>query len=203
MHHIAVPRIDPFTMSTECKTSDNGVLFRKEVLEKAGWMREDLEAHEDWSLWLRMMAVGSWATVPYATCMFVNPADEKEKTARMKQYSASDGKQFDDERLRFRTTFNENRRYYYGSACDFEALLVEGRLEQYLDDYLFRYRSYSDEHLSMAFAEWEKILDQRKDGVYTARQFHEWYCGMAYRLKRTEPELRQQLLTKWKKVFSS
>jgi len=203
MHHIAAPRIDPFTMSTECKTSDNGVLFRKDVLEKAGGMREDLEAHEDWSLWLRMMAIGTWATVPYATCMFVNPADEQEKNDRINRYSVSDGKQFDDKRLKYSATSDEIRSYFYGSVCDFEALLVEGALEVYLDKYLSRYRLYSDDHMSKAFDEWEKILKQRKGGVYTARQFHEWYCGMAYRLKRTEPELRQQMLTKWKEVSSS
>ena len=86
MHHMDVPRIDPFIMSTECKTSDNGVLFKKELLPKIGWMREDLKAHEDWSLWLRLMSIGSWCRVPYATCLFVNPFEDSKKIARDHNY---------------------------------------------------------------------------------------------------------------------
>lgn len=178
MHYMQIPRIDPFTMSTECKCSDNGVLFKKELLYRVGWMREDLDAHEDWSLWLRLMTEGKWTMVPYATCLFVNPYDEKLKERRTLQYSASDGKQFLDSTLVYNDSCETLRLYLSGALCDVEALIDEGLVDSYLEVYLSKQRYIAGDRMTSAFEKMVSSIRQRRGDLFTAADYHEAYCGL-------------------------
>ena len=128
IHFMNFPRIDPFTMSHLCATPDNGVFFRKEILEYAVGMREDLDANEDWSLWLRMLTEASYFVVHFATCCFVVPFNEKEKEDRVQKYSAYNGLQFKDDLLKYYTSGEQLRDYYTGILNDFDALTAKGQM---------------------------------------------------------------------------
>ena len=189
IHYMNFPRIDAFTMSASCKTPNNGVFFRKTLLGKAGLMNEKLGANEDWNLWLKLMTIGKWSVVNYATCAFVNPADKEAKRKREEAYKAWRGKQFDDLIL-FRTTPSQLTQYYLGIAEDFEALNQAGELERTITETLNYWDIYSEEILDKAYLELEKALQCKEEKTYTARQFNLWYCALINRLGKILPEDR-------------
>lgn len=177
-HFMNFPRIDPFTMSHFCATPDNGVFFRKTVLDYAIGMREDLDANEDWSLWLRMLTRASYSVVHFATCCFVVPYNEKEKKERIEKYSVYNGLQIKDDLLEYQTSGEQICAYYEGVQNDFEALQASGLLEKYLLDELSFWKVIQpDEYLKYAY-EFKEKAENRKEGVYTAEDFVRYYLGM-------------------------
>ncbi|MDO5137445.1 MAG: glycosyltransferase [Oscillospiraceae bacterium] len=197
MHHMDFPHIDVFSMVTECKTSDNGVLFRKELLNQCGYMREDLGAHEDWNLWLRLMRKAHWVSVPYATCIFVNPVQDEDKIKRAKAYKEYDGKQFDDSLLVYETTGEQVRTYFLNTVNDLCALEEEGSLSNALAEIKERY-PYDEKILENAFSDWTGMIRTGEGGVFTAKEFNIWYCGLVDAIFRTDAKNRKSTLNEWK-----
>lgn len=188
------PRVDEFTMSAKCVTPDNGVLFKKELLEKTGGMREELGAHEDWSLWLKLMTAGSYTVIPYATSAFVNPAESDEKEIRENNYRKYRGLQFEDDTLRYNETPERLKGFLSGLMDDAEALIAKG---QY-DSYLMKEAEYWDVDLSddcKELTEFNKfcgLVESGGSGEFTAKQFNTIYKGYCARLLRI-PENKRKI----------
>lgn len=127
------PRVDVFTMVRRCVTTDHGVLFGRELIDKTGGMRTELGAHEDWSLVLRMMAAGSWAMVPYATCCYNVPADKEQERARLARYAEFDDALLHDDQLVYSLTARQLKGFYENTIHDFMYLKQHGKLDAYLD----------------------------------------------------------------------
>lgn len=177
-HFMNFPRIDPFTMSSYCRTPDNGVLFKKEVLSYAIGMREDLDANEDWSLWLRIMTKAKWCVVPYATSCFVVPFSQKERDERMKAYSQYTGLQFEDDIIEFNTPAELLMQYYIGVQNDFKALEAVSQLKESLE-YDLKYWNINDPNDYLCFAvEMRKRIQDGKANYYSAKTFNNYYLGL-------------------------
>lgn len=116
--------------------------------------------------------------VPYATCLFVNPYDEKLKERRTLQYSASDGKQFLDSTLVYNDSCETLRLYLSGALCDVEALIDEGLVDSYLEAYLSKQRYIAGDRMTSAFEKMVSCIRQRRGDLFTAADYHEAYCGL-------------------------
>lgn len=141
------PRVDVFTMVRQCVTTDNGVLFRKELVQAVGGMRTELGAHEDWSLFLRMMAQGTWTLVPYATCCYNVPADKEAEAARLARYAVFDDALLQDDQLEYRLSAQQLKDFYDNTVHDLMYLKQLGRLDAFID------------------AEYEKLAQQNDRGA--------------------------------------
>lgn len=177
-HFMNFPRIDPFTMSHFCATPDNGVFFRKEVLDYAVGMREDLDANEDWSLWLRMLTKATYSVVHFASCCFVVPFNEQEKEERIRKYSAYNGLQIKDDLLKYDISGEQISSYYQGVIDDFAALEAAGILKDHLQHELF-FWNVEDAQQYLQFAEeFQEKATKKESGTYTSEDFVRYYLGM-------------------------
>ena len=201
-HFMNFPRIDPFTMCASCKTPNNGVLFKRELLSRCGMMNEELGANEDWELWLRFMAEATYTVVDYATSVFVNPADKAEKTRRDESYKPWRGKQFSDERIRFTVSPKELKKYYVGMAADFDALDHAGELGRNLQDVRDYYFIYDDELLDKEYERLITALSETDSREYTGRQLNLWYCAVCnHMLKMDDNGRRQEICLMMQKLI--
>lgn len=129
-NRLEFPRIDPFTMVRRCVTTDNGVIFRRALYEKAGGMREELGAHEDWNLWLRLMSHGRYETVAYATCCYVVPADKELERKRLEAYSKFDDRLLADSDIVFKLSQEELKGFQDSVIHDYMYLHTLGIAKQ-------------------------------------------------------------------------
>ena len=127
------PAIDPFSMSRRCLAASNAVLFKKQCYLAAGGIREELGAHEDWSLWLRLMAAGRYGKLDYAGACFAVPADPETERRRLESYAAYDSLLLEDERLVFALTAKELRRNYEDLLRGLMYLKQRGELDEHID----------------------------------------------------------------------
>ena len=185
MRMLDFPRINPFVMVRQCVTTNHSVLFKKELVESLGGMRKNLQAHEDWNLWLRMMARGSWATVPYATNYYVVPFDNEEESARLKKYALYDDQLLEDELLCFETTQEQLKEYEFSVYHDYAYLETLGVLEQHLT----REAAESEDFLARAqetttFSELREV----ENVILSGKQLKALYCTMILQLQVWEKE---------------
>lgn len=63
-------------------------MFRRELYERKGGLREDIDANEDWAMWLHFFTdpIKVYAN-PRATCAFVFPNDELAKRKKLDSYA--------------------------------------------------------------------------------------------------------------------
>ena len=130
---LSFPFVDVFSMIRQCLVIENAVLFKKECYDVSGGIREELGAHEDWSLWLRMMAVGRFIKLDYAGGCCTVPASRKAESARLKAYSEYDSILLDDECLTFSLTAKELKKNYDDMIHGLMYLKQRGELESYID----------------------------------------------------------------------
>lgn len=177
-HFMNFPRLDPFTMASYCRTPDNGVFFRKENLKYAKGMREELDANEDWSLWLRMMTKSNYTVVPFATSCFVVPASQTERDQRMAEYSQYTGMQFDDDLLYYETTADQLQSYYQGVQNDFKALEAANILKSSLETELNYWGVNNPQNYLKYASKMRELIDEKEGGVFSAKEFHQFYLGL-------------------------
>ncbi len=200
-HLMNFPRIDEFTMSISCVTPDNGVLFNRNLLNKVGGMREELHAHEDWSLWLKMMTVALWEVVPYATSAFVNPASSEQIEQRNTAYREYRGLQFEDETLWYNESSEKLRGFLCGKINDGLALSANHQL----DDQLMKDIEYWNIDVSdssperKAFEYFKSVCLENMEGLFSAKDFNTWFRGMCSWLYQFPPEKRQGALVQLRK----
>jgi glycosyltransferase involved in cell wall biosynthesis len=130
-------RLDNFTMSQMCQIPIESGMFKRELYECRGGLADHLEAHEDWWMWLRLLAAGRRANprkadIARATSVFVQPADAGEAARRLAGYRKSDAALFGDDSLRFEVTLADMRRYYDGMIADMLHLQKRGELKTFL-----------------------------------------------------------------------
>ena len=86
MMHLVNPHMrGPFTMERllhENLMPIQSVLFRRSLFEREGGFDETLDQLEDWNLWVRYGAHGTFAHVPKLTSIYRTPDDENERHQR-------------------------------------------------------------------------------------------------------------------------
>lgn len=137
-------RIDRFTMCQDCRIPIQTVLFRRSLFEQYGGMPAELDAHEDWAMWLKYLEHAHRITphkpdVCRITSLFVQPADEDDAAARIAAYSKSDDAFYHDETLRFDVSIADLRRYYDDMIRDMRCLEQRGELHDFLTERSKRY----------------------------------------------------------------
>ncbi len=130
---MSFPQIDVFSMLRQCLVASNAVLFKKSCYQRAGGIRDDLDAHEDWSLWLRMMASGRFTSTPYAAACFTVPADPSKEEARLTAYRAFDDLLLSDERLIYSLSGKELRKNYNDLIHGLMFLKQHGQLDAHIE----------------------------------------------------------------------
>lgn len=132
-------RIDPFTMSQMCQIPIQSAWFKRSLYEKAGGLDETLGGNEDWAMWMRMLAAGKRANpfgvdVRRAGSVFVQPADDVDKKARLDAYKVYNKQFFADTSAQFNVTIADMRRFYDGMIGDMRHLAALGKLEEFLEN---------------------------------------------------------------------
>ena len=93
----------PLKLSLLCRYDPIPILsamFRRELYEKKGGLREDIDANEDWAMWLRFFTnpIKVYAN-PRVTCAFVFPADPEELDRKLKSYAVYHDAVYEDPAL--------------------------------------------------------------------------------------------------------
>ena len=114
------------------------VLFRKRLFEEYGGLDESLDAHEDWAMWLRYWQHAKrihkeGPDIRRATSIFVQPASEAGRKARMEQYHKCDQAFYGNEELCFHVTLKDMRHFYDEMVEDMRCLEARGELHDYLE----------------------------------------------------------------------
>lgn len=130
-------RLNVFTMSQNCQIPISAAVFKKSLFERCGGLDENLNAHEDWAMWLRFLAAAKRANpetadVPRATMLFYQPANPEAAKRRMQEYMQNDAALFGDESIRFSVSVADLRGYYDGVLADVRHVKNLGELDAFL-----------------------------------------------------------------------
>lgn len=181
------PRIEPFTMVRRCVTTQNGVLFSRALCESIGGMREELGAHEDWNLFLRLMAKGRCASVDYATCCYIVPADKEAEKKRLEKYSKFDGELLKDEKLVFSITNTEIRGFCDSVTDDYLYLSSLGLAEESLKKEADKRRELYGKNKLLSF---EELNEKQSFIQLTGEELRQLYYSEIDKLTKSEAEGR-------------
>ncbi len=185
---LIMPRIDILTMTRRCLISIESVLVSRKALFETGLMREELEAHEDWNLWLRIMTKHSPLLIRYSTCMCSVPLDQQQDQKRLKEYSQYDKALLQDETLNYIITKKQIKEFEQHTNNDLDYLETLGRLEQHLAD---EFSAVEDIETTLKIAE-NVVQRFRKNDceMLSAKQLNALYFWF---LKNREKNYKSQL----------
>lgn len=132
-----VERIDLITMCKRDQLPILSVMFRRELYDKMGGLREDIDANEDWSMWLRFLVTKPKHSInTRATSAFVFPEDEAVKKAKLESYRKYYHAVFEDDSLVFEVTAKEMNQMYNDVLAEMQHLVNLGLIHGYLYDNL-------------------------------------------------------------------
>ncbi len=135
---IRFDRVDVFTMSQMCQIPILSVCFKRSLYESYGGLAEDMDAHEDWAMWLKFLAKAQRihpqkVDIPRATCVFTVPPSEHEARTRIANYMAYDATLFSKEDIRFDVSLADMRAFYDGMLADIRHVEQSGQLKEFLE----------------------------------------------------------------------
>ena len=133
MQLMEFPNIDIYNMIRQCLVASNAVLFRKDAYIEVGGIREDLDANEDWSLWLLLMTRNNYSVYSYAAACFTVPYSKELQKARIQDYRKSNDKLLEDENLTYNLTAKELQNFYNNHINDLMYLKQHKLLDSYID----------------------------------------------------------------------
>ena len=139
MYSVLFDHITLMDMCVKCRIPMTGAMFRREMYEKYGGMREDIDADEDWFMWLKYITHGSRinpysADINRAMSMFLYPANETVAKQREERYRVYDKIMLYDESLVFDVHGSEIREWEEFVSADINHLRNIGALPQFLAD---------------------------------------------------------------------
>lgn len=89
------------------------VMFRRELFEQKGGLREDIDSNEDWAMWLRFFTLKPKVySNQRATCAFIFPNDPAAKNRKLDSYHVNHNKVYDDDSLVFPLTARQLKDYF-------------------------------------------------------------------------------------------
>ena len=139
MYSVLFDHITLMDMCVKCRIPMTGAMFRREMYEKYGGMREDIDADEDWFMWLKYITHGNRinpysADINRAMSMFLYPANETVAKEREERYRVYDKIMLYDESLVFDVHGSEIRKWEEFVSADINHLRNIGALPQFLAD---------------------------------------------------------------------
>lgn len=163
-------------MCVKCRIPMPCAMFRREMYEKRGGMREDIGGDEDWAMWLKFMAKGRRVNrytpdIPRAMSLFGYPANEAAAKKREEEYRIFDRIMLYDDNMVFTVHGSEIAKWEEYVQADIGHLKNIGALKQFMKDL---------KPLG------EKMLEYNPDGenTVTAGQINSYY----YRLVKKYAE---------------
>lgn len=126
-------------MCVRCRIPMPCAMFRREMYEKRGGMRDDIGGDEDWAMWLKFMAKGKRASlytpdIPRAMSLFGYPANEAAARKREEEYRVYDRIMLYDENMVFTVHGSEIAKWEEYVRADIGHLKNIGALKQFLKD---------------------------------------------------------------------
>ena len=139
MYSVLFDHITLMDMCVKCRIPMTGAMFRRDMYEKYGGMREDIDADEDWFMWLKYITHGNRinpysADINRAMSMFLYPANETVAKQREERYRVYDKIMLYDESLVFDVHGSEIREWEEFVSADINHLRNIGALPQFLAD---------------------------------------------------------------------
>ncbi len=127
-------------MCVKCRVPITAGMFKKELFLKCGGMRQDIDADEDWAMWLKFLKVANRANkyepdIKRALSLCVYPADETQAQNRMKNYEKFDKIMLSDESLVFDVDIEELIEFEKYVKADTLHLFNLGLLKKYVDEH--------------------------------------------------------------------
>lgn len=124
-------------MCVRCRIPMPCAMFRREMYEKQGGMREDIGGDEDWAMWLKFMAKGKRINrytpdIPRAMSLFGYPADEAAARKREEEYRVYDKIMLYDENMVFTVHGSEIAKWEEYVQADIGHLKNTGALKQFI-----------------------------------------------------------------------
>lgn len=124
-------------MCVKCRVPSCAGMFKKELFEKYGGMREDIGGDEDWAMWLKYMAWGNrhdhfGPDIPAAMSLVAEPADSRAARRRLADYRQYDKRMLFDPRLVFTLSGREIEQCEKYVRADFLHLKYNGLLDDFI-----------------------------------------------------------------------
>ncbi|MBR5521009.1 MAG: glycosyltransferase [Oscillospiraceae bacterium] len=126
-------------MCVRCRIPMPCGMFRREMYEKRGGMREDINGDEDWAMWLKFMAKGNRISryapdINRAMSLFGYPADRAAAKRREEEYRVYDKIMLYDENMVFTVHGSEIAKWEEYVQADIGHLKNIGALKQFMKE---------------------------------------------------------------------
>jgi len=137
MYPVNFDHITLMDMCVKCRIPMTGAMFRRDMYDICGGMREDIGGDEDWVMWLKYITKGNRIDVykpdiNRSMSMFLYPADEAAAQKRLDGYEVFDRIMLYDESLVFDVHGSEIRQWEEYVKADINHLKNIGQLSQFL-----------------------------------------------------------------------
>lgn len=138
MYPIIFDHITLMDMCVRCRIPMPCAMFRKQMYEKCGGMREDIGGDEDWAMWLKFISKGNRINlyncdIKRALALFGYPADKEAARKREEIYREFDRTMLYDESLVFDVHGSEVQKWEQYVAADVGHLKNIGQLDSFIE----------------------------------------------------------------------
>ncbi len=137
IYPISFSHITLMDMCVKCRIPMCCGMFRRELYDKVGGMREDIGGDEDWAMWLKFLSVSKRTDIakpdiPKALSMFGYPRDMAVAKKREENYAVFDKIMLSDESIVFTVTKDEITLWQNTVKADVEHLKSIGAEKEYI-----------------------------------------------------------------------
>ena len=137
MYPVSFDHITLMDMCVKCRIPMSCGMFRRELYDKIGGMREDIGGDEDWAMWLKFLSVSKRTDIakpdiPKALSMFGYPRDIAVAKKREENYAVFDKIMLSDESIVFTVTKDEITLWQNTVKADVEHLKSIGAEKEYI-----------------------------------------------------------------------
>ncbi|MBQ8647412.1 MAG: hypothetical protein IJ484_04650, partial [Oscillospiraceae bacterium] len=145
-----------------------GAMFRREMYDQVGGMREDIDADEDWAMWLRYWKIArriddTCPDIPRTVSMFGYPSDPVAAQRRLEAYEVYDRIMLADPDLFYTLTPEKVTMLIRQCKQDLAHLNIVGGLEELLNT-----RSEEDAWVPEDMSQPMQLTAKQLNGLYHA-----------------------------------
>ena len=138
IYPISFSHITLMDMCIKCRIPMCCGMFRRELYDKVGGMREDIGGDEDWAMWLKFLSVSKRTDIakpdiPKALSMFGYPRDRAVAKKREENYAVFDKIMLSDESIVFTVTKDEITLWQNTVKADVEHLKSIDAEKEYIN----------------------------------------------------------------------
>lgn len=178
IYPIVFDHITCMDMCVKCRIPMSGAMFKRQLYDICGGMREDIGGDEDWAMWLKFMGKGRRANrysvdIPRALSLCNYPMDKLLCEKREEAYGKFDEIMLSDENLQFTVWGEEIKQWEKYVQNDINHLRNIGKL----DDFLKNLKPLGKAKL---------IYHEDKENTLTALQINHYYYFLIEQYAKSE-----------------